>query len=71
MTNHIQTLKNKLGKIQSLKNSLQAGVNARSATMTRGEIMNIYNSMDNNFASAGYTAEAANIMNKAQRIIHK
>jgi|LakMenEpi03Aug12_release.lakeMendotaPanAssembly.Ray.scaffolds.fasta_scaffold866049_2 hypothetical protein len=70
MTNHVQTLKNKLGKIQAMVHTLNTGSNSRSVAMTRGEIMNIYNSMNDNFARAGHTAEAATIMNKAQRLIH-
>jgi hypothetical protein len=64
MTNHVQTLKNKLGKIQAMVHTLNTGSNSRSVAMTRGEIMN------DNFARAGHTAEAATIMNKAQRLIH-
>jgi hypothetical protein len=70
MKNPIFELKKKLAEIRALKNTLERGVNARSVAMTRGRIMELYSNMSNNFAKAGYTKEAANLMNRAQKLIH-
>lgn len=68
--NPIFELKKKLAEIRALKNTLQTGTNSRSVAMTRGKIMELYNNMGNHFASSGYTKEAANLMNRAQKLIY-
>jgi len=61
-------------EMRALKNTLKAGVNMRTAAMTRGAIMNLYNKMGGNFAKVAGTGnagkEAANLMNRAQKIIY-
>jgi hypothetical protein len=68
--NPIFELKKKLAEIRALKNTLMSGTNARSVSMTRGKIMNLYETMNQNFAKSGYSTEAANLMNKAQKLIY-
>jgi len=73
MTHHVEELRKKLNRMKALVNTVRAGVNARSVAMTRGEIMNIYNSMNNHFqavAGGPNGRAAAEIMNKAQKIVH-
>jgi hypothetical protein len=73
MSSHVEALRKKLKKIQALAKTLKAGVNARSAAETRGEISNIFNRMNSNWRAASMgpnSMAAANIMNNAQKIVH-
>jgi hypothetical protein len=73
MSNHVEELRKKLNKIKALVNTVKAGVNARTIAMTRGEISNIYNSMNTHFkaVSGGPNGRAAaKIMNNAQKILY-
>lgn len=73
MTNHVEELRKKLNKIKALVNTMNAGVNARTMAMTRGEISNLYNRMNTHFkaVSGGPNGRAAaEIMNKAQKILY-
>jgi len=63
-------MKKNLAEMRALKNTLKAGVNMRSAAMTRGNIMNLYNRMNRSYAACGPSKEAANLMNRAQKIIY-
>jgi len=68
-------MKNNLAEMRALKNTLNAGVNFRSISMTRGEIMELFNKMGRNFAKVAGTGnvgkEAANLMNRAQNIMRR
>jgi hypothetical protein len=73
MTHHVEELRKKLNRMKALVNTVKAGVNSRSVAMTRGEIMNIYNSMNNHFhavAGGPNGRAAAEVMNKAQKIVY-
>ena len=67
---HIADMKKHLAKIRALRNTLKTKTNMRSIGETRGKIMELYNKMQNKFAASGYTKEAANLMNNAQKLIY-
>lgn len=73
MAGHVEELRKKLNRMKALVNTVKAGVNSRTVSMTRGEISNIYNSMNNHFravAGGPNGRAAAEIMNKAQKIMY-
>lgn len=73
MSGHVEELRKKLNKMKALVNTIKAGVNSRNVAMTRGEISNIYNSMNNHFqavAGGPNGRAAAVIMNNAQKIMY-
>ena len=68
----LEELKRQQGKIKALVNTLKAGVNARSAAMTRGKIMDKWNKMGNIFhklVGGPNGKNAAQIMNNTQRML--
>lgn len=73
MAGHVEELRKKLNRMKALVNTVKAGVNSRTVSMTRGEISNIYNSMNNHFRAVAGSPNgraAAEIMNKAQKIMY-